>query len=69
MSVTIFLSNDTLWQTLTARIKAANHVDAAIAYFGQGGAKLLPLRLLRAGAKVAGWDLHPLKNCAFCTAH
>ncbi len=31
-------------QTLTARIKAASHVDAAIAYFGQGGAKLLPLR-------------------------
>src|SRR5262249_38432689 len=25
----------------------------------------LPLRLLPAGAKVAGWDLHPLKNCAF----
>lgn len=44
MSVTTFLSNDTLWRTITARIKTANHVDAAIAYFGQGGAKLLPLR-------------------------
>jgi hypothetical protein len=44
MSVTTFLSNETLWQTISARIKAASHVDAAIAYFGQGGAKLLPLR-------------------------
>jgi len=44
VSVTTFLSNETLWDTLTARIKAANHVDAAIAYLGQGGAKLLPLR-------------------------
>ena len=44
MSATTFLSNETLWQTLSARVKAARHVDAAIAYFGQGGAKLLPLR-------------------------
>src|SRR5947209_2147421 len=44
MSVTTFLSNETLWQTIAARIKAAHYVDAAIAYFGQGGAKLLPLR-------------------------
>lgn len=44
MSVTTFLSNETLWQTLSAQVKAARHVDAAIAYFGQDGAKLLPLR-------------------------
>jgi hypothetical protein len=44
VSVTTFLSNETLWQTIAARIKAASHVDAAIAYFGQGGAKILPLR-------------------------
>src|SRR5438046_2787512 len=44
MSATPFLSNETLWRALPARIKAAHHVDAAIAYFGQGGAKLLPLR-------------------------
>ena len=44
MSVTSFLSNETLWQTLAARIRAARHVDAAIAYLGQGGATLLPLR-------------------------
>src|SRR5947208_297667 len=25
----------------------------------------LPLRLLPAGAKVAGWELHPLKSAAF----
>jgi hypothetical protein len=42
--MTTFLSNETLWQTLSAKVKAARHVDAAIAYFGQGGAKLLPLR-------------------------
>lgn len=44
MSVTTFLSNDTLWETISSQIKAARRVDAAIAYFGQGGAKLLPLR-------------------------
>jgi hypothetical protein len=44
VSVTTFLTNETLWQTIAARIKTASHVDAAIAYFGQGGAKLLPLR-------------------------
>src|SRR3990167_4333385 len=44
VSVTTFLSNMTLWQTLAARVKDARHVDAAIAFFGQGGAKLLPLR-------------------------
>jgi hypothetical protein len=44
MSITTFLSNETLWQTISSRIKSASHVDAAIAYFGQGGAKLLPLR-------------------------
>ncbi len=44
MSATSFLSNETLWQTLRALIKAARHVDAAIAYFGQGGARLLPLQ-------------------------
>ena len=44
MSVSTFLSNETLWQTLAERIKAASHVDAAIAYFGQGGARLLSLR-------------------------
>ena len=44
VSTTTFLSNETLWLELAARIKAARHVDAAVAYFGQGGAKLLPLR-------------------------
>ncbi len=40
---TIFL-NEALWQTLTKRIKSAKHVEAAIAYVGHGGSKLLPLR-------------------------
>jgi len=44
MSVTTFLSNETYWQALSARVKDASHVDAAIAYFGQGGAMRLPLR-------------------------
>lgn len=44
MSVTTLLSNKTLWHTIATRIRAASRVDAAIAYFGQNGAKLLPLR-------------------------
>lgn len=43
MSVATFLTNEQLWQEMGARIKAAHHVDAAIAYFGQGGASLLRL--------------------------
>ena len=44
MSVTTFFCNEALWQALRARIKGSRRVDAAIAYFGQGGARLLPLR-------------------------
>ncbi len=44
MSATAFISNEAYWQALTNSIKTARHVDAAIAYFGQGGAELLPLR-------------------------
>ena len=44
MPTTTFLSNEVLWQTTIARVKAARHVDAAIAYMGQGGARLLPLK-------------------------
>jgi phosphatidylserine/phosphatidylglycerophosphate/cardiolipin synthase-like enzyme len=44
MSVTTFLSNETYWQALSARVEDAGHVEAAIAYFGQDGAKRLPLR-------------------------
>jgi len=28
-----------------------------------------PLRLLPAGAKIAGWDSHPLGKRRLCTAH
>ena len=45
MRPSTFLANEPLWETVTSRVKAARHVDAAIAYFGRGGAKLLPLRL------------------------
>jgi hypothetical protein len=44
MSKTTFLSNETLWHTLSIQVKAARHVDAAIAYLGQSAAELLPLR-------------------------
>jgi hypothetical protein len=44
MTGTIFLSNELLWKELAARIKAARHVEAAIAYLDQGGAKLLHLQ-------------------------
>jgi hypothetical protein len=44
LSTTTFLSNETLWKTITAEVKAASHVDAAVAYFGQGGSHLLPLK-------------------------
>jgi hypothetical protein len=44
MATATFLSNEALWQTLSARMKSAKHVDAAIAYFGQNGANLFPLQ-------------------------
>ena len=44
VSTTRFLSNEALWQALTESVRKSQHVDAAIAYLGQGGAKLLPLR-------------------------
>jgi phospholipase D-like protein len=44
MSLTTFLSNELLWRSISRAIKNASHVDAAIAYLGQGGATLLPLR-------------------------
>lgn len=39
-----FLVNEDIWQTLPDIIKPTRHVDAAIAYFGHDGAKLLPLK-------------------------
>ena len=44
MATTTFLSNETLWEGVASEIKSRNDIDAAIAYIGQGGAKLLPLR-------------------------
>lgn len=44
MSAATFLTNEAMWQTISDRIKVASRVDAAIAYFGQGGARLLRLR-------------------------
>jgi hypothetical protein len=42
--VTTFLTNELLWQAIATRTKSAKHVKAAIAYFGQNGAKLLRLK-------------------------
>ena len=44
MSSTSFISNKVLWETLADLVNKSSRVDAAIAYFGQGGARLLPLR-------------------------
>lgn len=44
MPVTTFLSSDSLWAEIQAKVKAAKHVDAAIAYLAKGGAARLPLR-------------------------
>jgi hypothetical protein len=39
-----FLVGPTLWEHVTNRIREAGHVTAAIAYVGQGGSRLLPLK-------------------------
>ncbi len=44
MSKINFLVSEDIWQTLPEIIKSARRVDAAIAYFGHDGAKLLPLK-------------------------
>jgi len=44
VTATTFLPNAILWRALTEHAKAARHLDVAVAYFGRGGAKLLPLR-------------------------
>ena len=44
MSSTRFLSNDSLWSELHARVKGARAVRAAVAFMGRGGADLLPLK-------------------------
>lgn len=42
--MTRFLSNDSLWAELNARVKASKKVKAAVAFVGNGGADLLPLK-------------------------
>jgi len=44
MSKQSLLINDNLWRVLPDIIKTSKHVDAAIAYFGDTGASLLPLK-------------------------
>ena len=44
MSKTTFLINEQYWQKLQKSIKGARYVEAAIAYFGSEGAKILKLR-------------------------
>jgi hypothetical protein len=42
--VTVGFLTDRIWQTLSAQTKTRAKPLVAVAYFGQGGAKLLPLR-------------------------
>lgn len=44
MSKQSLLINDDLWRALRETIKTSGHVGVAIAYFGDAGASLLPLR-------------------------
>lgn len=44
MATATFLSNDSLWREIQDRVARAKEVRAAVAYMGQGGAELLPLR-------------------------
>ncbi len=43
-SITKFVSNDTLWQEIQTRVDKGKKVKAAVAYLGQKGSKLLPLK-------------------------
>jgi hypothetical protein len=42
--MTRFLCNDSLWDELTFRVKSSRKVKAAVAFVGNGGADLLPLK-------------------------
>jgi len=42
--MTRFLFNDSLWDELTVRVKSSRKVKAAVAFVGNGGADLLPLK-------------------------
>ena len=42
--MTYFLSNDSLWSELRDRVKTCSRVKAAVAFLGNGGADLLPLK-------------------------
>jgi hypothetical protein len=44
MATTRFLSNASLWREIGSHADSASRVQAAIAYFGTGGADLLPLK-------------------------
>jgi hypothetical protein len=39
-----FLSNEDIWKTIPKIIKISKHTDAAVAYLGSDGSKLLPLK-------------------------
>jgi hypothetical protein len=43
-TATRFVGNDDLWNVVLAHVRRAKRVSAAIAYMGQNGAKLLPLK-------------------------
>jgi hypothetical protein len=43
-SITKFISNDNLWREINARVNNGKTVKAAVAYLGQKGSELLPLK-------------------------
>ena len=43
MATARFLSGRALWEEIGRRVGGARHVEAAVAYFGSGGADLVPL--------------------------
>ncbi|OQB80137.1 MAG: hypothetical protein BWX88_04644 [Planctomycetes bacterium ADurb.Bin126] len=43
-SMARFVANDDLWNAVQTHVERAKHVSAAIAYLGQNGTKLLPLK-------------------------
>jgi len=44
MSKISFLTNDDIWKTIPKIIKTSKHTDVAVAYLGNDGSKLLPLK-------------------------
>lgn len=60
--MTYFLSNEGLWSELRERAKASRSVKAAVAFLGNGGADLLPLK--QGDTLVVNLGLHTVRQGA-----